>query len=73
MQLRLTEQPDYLKNHKADKTFYKDYRKKLHANLGMDDSFSSECSEKSPKKIHQVRKLKVLITQPLGRNVDSNS
>ena len=55
MQLRLTEQPDYLKNHKADKTFYKDYRKKLHANLGMDDSFSSECSEKSPKKIHQVR------------------
>ena len=54
MQLRLIEQPDYLKNHKADKTFYKDYRKKLHASLGMDDSFSSECSEKSPKKIHQV-------------------
>ena len=54
LQLRLSEQPDYLKNHKADKTFYKDYRKKLHANLGMDDSFSSECSEKSPKKIHQV-------------------
>ena len=54
LQLRLIEQPDYLKNHKSDKTFYKDYRKKLHASLGMDDSFSSECSEKSPKKIHQV-------------------
>ena len=54
LQLRLSAQPDYLKNHKADKTFYKDYRKKLHANLGMDDSFSSECSEKSPKKIHQA-------------------
>ena len=68
MQLRLTEQPDYLKNHKADKTFYKDYRKKLHANLGMDDSFSSECSEKSPKKIHQVRlKLPELVAQSTFR------
>ena len=65
--MRLTEQPDYLKNHKADKTFYKDYRKKLHANLGMDDSFSSECSEKSPKKIHQVRLIKVTGT---GSSID---
>jgi hypothetical protein len=47
-------QPDYLRLHKQDRAFYKDYRKKLQSKLGMEDSFSSESSDKSPKKIHQV-------------------
>eukprot|EP00095_Tigriopus_kingsejongensis_P003267 snap_masked-scaffold69_size418775-processed-gene-3.20 protein:Tk03267 transcript:snap_masked-scaffold69_size418775-processed-gene-3.20-mRNA-1 annotation:"hypothetical protein Phum_PHUM604780" len=45
-------EPDYLKNHKSHKAFYKDYRRKLHVHLGKEDGYLSESH--SPKKINQV-------------------
>merc|ERR1711892_1353701 len=45
-------QPDYLKNHKTHKAFYKDYRRKLYIylELGEDDKSDS----KLPKKLFKV-------------------
>lgn len=49
-------QPDYLKNHKTHKAFYKDYRRRLYIYLELEeeDASSTNKSEKPPKKMFKV-------------------
>lgn len=46
-------QPDYLKNHKTHKAFYKDYRRKLYIYLELGEDDKSD-SSKLPKKLFKV-------------------